>query len=88
MSFTFCQLGQTLKPRVGKGVGRQVLGTVDEMYIVVKFSEGQSDKIRNTAYLIAVMSFVEFYTKEIIAKMSKEICTRLFITTLFRRVKS
>lgn len=61
--------------------------TVDEIYIVVSFLKGRATKLE-IAYLIAVMSFVEFYTKEIIAKMSKEICTWLFITTLFRRVKS
>lgn len=37
-----------------------------------KLSEGQSGKIRNSIPLIAAISFIRFYSKAVVAKMSKE----------------
>lgn len=47
VSIAFCQFGQTLEPKVGEGAGRQGLEHCG-WGAHCKFSEGQTDKIRNS----------------------------------------
>lgn len=61
--------------------------TVDGKPIVVSFLKGRLTKLE-IAHPYCSNLFAGFYSKDIIAEMSKERCTWLFITTLFRRVKS